>query len=107
MRSATKTNYRNYQRVLVSADTDLSCEGLGISLDGRVVVIGLGGMYIRTRDSHPVGTAFGIRLRSDGDVVEAICVVRQREPGGLGVEFVELRGRNEASLKKVLARLKD
>ncbi len=106
MRHSARNEYRHYQRVLVPEGAPLECRGLGIALTGQVAVVGLGGMYIRTRESHPVGTAFGVRIRLDGDVVETVCVVRSREPGGLGVEFVRLRGKYEESLKRILGRLK-
>ncbi len=106
MRISGRNNYRFYQRVLVPDHYPVQCEGVGIALDGKVSVLSLGGMYIRTRESHPEGSAFGIRMRASDDVVETVCVVRRREPGGLGVEFVKLRGQHEESLKRILARLK-
>ncbi|MGH9793977.1 MAG: PilZ domain-containing protein [Candidatus Acidiferrales bacterium] len=106
MRTSGRNNYRFYQRVLVPDHYPVQCEGVGIALDGKVSVLSLGGMYIRTRESHPEGSAFGIRMSASDDVVETVCVVRRREPGGLGVEFVKLRGQHEESLKRILARLK-
>lgn len=106
MRTAARTEYRNYRRVLVPEHYPVHCEGVGITLNGQVAVLSMGGMYIRTRESHPEGSSFGMRIRANSDVVETVCVVRRREPGGLGVEFMTLRGQNEESLKRILARLK-
>lgn len=106
MRLTSRENYRNYRRVLVPEHYPVQCEGVGIALEGKVAVLSLGGMYIRTRESHPEGSSFGVRMRANGEVVETVCVVRRREPGGLGVEFVKLRGQHEDSLKRIIARLK-
>lgn len=106
MRSAARQDYRYYERVLVPEHYPVQCEGMGIALEGKVSVLSLGGMYIRTRESHPEGSAFGVRMRATGEVVETVCVVRRREPGGLGVEFMRLRGEQEKSLRRILARLK-
>ncbi len=106
MRSTARQHYRYYERVLVPEHYPVQCEGVGITLDGKVSVLSLGGMYIRTRESHPEGSAFGVRMRANGDVVETVCVVRRREPGGLGVEFIRLRGRHEDGLRRIIARLK-
>jgi len=106
MRMTGRDNYRYYPRVLVPDHFPVQCEGMGIALAGQVSVLSLGGMYIRTRESHPEGSSFGVRMRASDDVVETVCVVRRREPGGLGVEFVHLRGQHEDNLKRIIARLK-
>jgi len=99
-------DYRRYERVVIPEDKLLACEGLERALDGLVSIVGLGGMFIRTRESYPVGTVVGVRIRGDGEVVETECVVRDVEPGGLGVEFVRLRGQHEETLKKIVDRFK-
>ena len=99
-------NYRHYERVRVPEDKLIPCEGVGRPLRGHVSVVGLGGLYIRTRESYPVGTVFDVRLGEGEAVAEASCVVRSVDPGGLGVEFVKLRGKHEETLKKIIARLK-
>ena len=97
---------RHYERIRVPEDKLIPCEGVGRPLRGHVSVVGLGGMFIRTRESYPVGTVFDVRLGDGEEAIEASCVVRSVDPGGLGVEFVKLRGKHEQALKKIIDRLK-
>ena len=82
----------------------LRCEGVDTELSGDVVMLGLGGLLIRTPVVFPKGTVFGVRIRDGEHEVEAVCAVRSVDPSGLGVEFVELRGKNEENLKRILQR---
>jgi len=98
---------RRNQRVRLPEETLLRCEGVGTPLDGRVSVLGLTGMFIRTRDSHPVGATLVVRLHGfDKDIVEGQCVVRDVLPGGMGVEFSVISEKDEQALKRILERLK-
>lgn len=98
---------RRNQRVRLPEETLLRCEGVGTSLDGRVSVLGLTGMFIRTRDTHPVGATLVLRLyASDTVVVEGQCVVRDVLPGGMGVEFSVISEKDEQALKRLLERVK-
>lgn len=99
-------NYRRYQRFVVPEDRLASCEAVGRALDGKVAIVGLGGIFIRTRETWPPGTLLKVSILCDGDLVEAKCVVRRQEPDGLGAEFVKLRGKHEERLKKFMASLK-
>ncbi len=98
-------NQRRYERVLIPEDRLFHCTGIGSHLDGRVSVIGLSGMFIRTRESHPVGTTLALRIHALDTDIEVQCVVRDAEPGGLGVEFSGLSAENEQKLKSVIAYL--
>ncbi|MBI1750411.1 MAG: PilZ domain-containing protein [Acidobacteria bacterium] len=101
-----KTDNRLYDRLYLSETQYLNCEGLGFAFEGQITVIGLGGLYIRTEKSYPMGTVLPVRIRAGGEVVEADCIVRDVEPHGFGTEFVKLRGANEDALKRILVRLR-
>ena len=97
---------RRNERILIPDNRLLRCEGIGSHLDGLISVIGLSGMFIRTKESHPVGTTLALSIRALDTEIEAQCVVRDAEPGGLGVEFTRLSREDEDKLKSVLAYLK-
>ncbi len=97
---------RLYDRLYLSEGQHLSCSGLGFAFEGRVTVIGLGGTYIQSDKSYPMGTVLPLRIGTGEDVVEADVIVRDVEPDGLGVEFVKLRGANEDALKRIMDRLR-
>ena len=97
---------RLYDRVTLEEGKYIPCEGLGFTFEGQVTVIGLGGLLIRTTKSYPVGTVLPLRLRSGDDVFEADCIVRDLEEGGIGVEFVKLRGANEEALRRMIQNLR-
>jgi len=101
-----KTDNRLYDRIYLPEEKLLHCEGLGFAFEGKVGVVGLGGMFVRTDKSYPVGTVLPLRLHADGEVVEADCIVRDITPEGFGVEFVKLRGANEDYLKHILDRFR-
>jgi hypothetical protein len=84
----------------------LPCEGLGFAFKGSITVLGLGGTYIQTDKSYPMGTVLALRIGAGDEAVEADVIVRDVEPDGLGVEFVKLRGANEDKLKRIMDRLR-
>ena len=101
-----KVDNRLYERLYLSEGQHLTCEGLGFAFEGKVTVIGLGGTYIQTDKSYPMGTVLPLRFSADGESVEADVIVRDVEPDGIGVEFVKLRGANEDALKRIMDRLR-
>lgn len=96
---------RRYKRVRVPEGGLLRCEGVDTDLQGDVSILGLGGLFIRTPIVFPKGTVFSVRVRDGEREFEALCAVRHLQPDGIGVEFVELRGKNEENLKSILQRL--
>ena len=97
---------RRHERVLVPENRLFRCQGIGSHLDGVVSVIGLSGMFIRTKESQPAGTTLALRIHALDTDIEIQCIVRDVEPGGLGVEFNRLSADNEQKLRSVLAYLK-
>lgn len=97
---------RTYGRLYLSEGQHLTCEGLGFAFEGKITVLGLGGSYIQTDKSYPMGTVLALRIHAVDEVVEADAIVRDVEPDGIGVEFVKLRGANEDALKRIMDRLR-
>ena len=98
---------RHYVRHTIPEEQLLPCEGVNRPLSGHVSILGLGGMFVRTRESYPLGTPLEVRIHAPGDVIDAQCVVRDVLPGGLGLEFTKLRGKHEDGVRKFLEQLKN
>jgi hypothetical protein len=101
-----KSDNRLYDRLYLTEGQHVKCEGVGFAFEGRISVLGLGGLYILTDKSYPMGTVLALRVRVGAEVVEADGIVRDVEPDGFGVEFVKLRGPNEDALKRILTSLR-
>ncbi len=101
-----KEDRRRTDRVLIPDDQLLPCEGINRPLAGKVSVVGSVGMYVRTNNRYPAGTELDLRVQDGDETLELTCVVRDVEPGGLGVEFTWLRGAQAEKLKSFVARLK-
>lgn len=103
-----KVDLRKHQRILVPGNHSIhvSNNGNGPAIEGTVTVIGLGGLFIRTRDSQPYGTVLYLVLKGSYLVFEAECTVRNVAPNGLGVEITSITPPNEQKLKELLLQLK-
>ena len=99
-------NYRRYGRVVIPEEKLMPCLGTSKELTGQVSILGLGGMFIRTKDTFPTGTVLSVRFTFEDITVQTDCAVRYGNERGVGVEFVRLRGLNIDSLQKILMRLK-
>ena len=95
---------RYYERFRLPEQNEIPCEGVNVSLQGYVSVIGLGGLFVRTNEGYEFGKRMTLRIHCEDGTVEAKAVVRYAAPGGLGFEFVELRGEYEENLRKALQR---
>ena len=95
---------RHYERYRLPEQNEIPCEGVNFSLQGYVSVIGLGGLFVRTTENYEFGKRLTLLLHCQEGRVETKAVVRYAAPGGLGFEFVELRGENEHNLQKALRR---
>lgn len=95
---------RHYPRIRVPSKYSVVCESKDPPLAGKVLVMGLGGVFIAVQERFPAGTVLNLRLTHDRETVEAVCAVRGQFPDGIGVEFVQLRGKDEETLKRMLER---
>ena len=99
---------RRHERILVPHERWIraSANGTGPELEGRVTVIGLGGMFIRTNRVLAAGAVVHVKLTDPLLTLETDCIVRNVAENGLGVEFARLSAENECKLKDLLSHLK-
>ena len=97
---------RRCHRKLLDQPEWLDCEGVGCELRGQISVVGLGGVFIRTPQLFPVGSALGLRIRKGKEWLEAVCVVRSNEASGMGIEFMPPRARLAPHLSELLGESK-
>jgi hypothetical protein len=97
---------RLFERIYLKDEMRIPCEGIGFTFKGSIIVVGMGGIFILTEKSYSIGTVLALRFAQGDDIVEADCIVRDLSPGGMGVEFVKLRGTNEEALKRILQRMR-
>lgn len=101
-----RKDLRQHQRLLVPEGRRMAVEVAGLEFGGTVTVIGLGGMFIRTRNSQQLGSAFHVQLVDAFISLDAECTVRSLSERGMGVEFTGISPENEQKLKMLLAHLK-
>lgn len=92
--------------MLVPDGHSIRAEGTRPHLEGAVSVVGLNGMFIRTRDSQPYGTVLPLKLTTALLWFEAECTVRNVAENGLGVEITAITPENEQKLKALLLQLR-
>lgn len=103
--TTVKKDLRRHQRILVPEGSPIRCQGAGPKVEGVVTVIGLGGMFVRTQNSHPCGTELDVRIRTEFSAFDVKCAVRHVAPNGLGIEFLSLTSENDKRLRELLFRL--
>lgn len=101
----SRTYRRFYDRYRLPDAELIPCEGLNRPLTGHVAVLSLGGMLVRTKEAYETGTFITVRFEAQEGAVQTLAVVRYQAPGGLGMEFVGLRGVSDDNLRKILDRL--
>jgi hypothetical protein len=99
---SSETDERRYRRKILDQPEWLECEGVGCELRGHVSVVGLGGVFIRTFQLLPVGSALGLRIRKGKEWLEAVCVVRSNETSGMGIEFMPPRAKLAPHLDELI-----
>jgi hypothetical protein len=61
---------RHYERFRVPEEKLIPCEAVGRPLRGHISIVGLGGLYVRTRESYPAGTVLDLRFGDGEEAVE-------------------------------------
>jgi PilZ domain len=99
---------RRHQRVLVPEGHFIRAEAgnEGCRIEGVVSVVGLGGVFLRTRSSRPVGTPMHLKLAGPLAALEFDCAVRYVGDNGLGFEITSIAPLDEQKLKFLLLQLK-
>lgn len=103
-----KPDLRRQQRVLVPTGHAMRIHGNDGSpqFEGTVTVIGLGGMFIRTKKTQPPGTVLKLTLDDAVATFESECTVRHVTDNGMGVEITKISHQDEQRLRFLLIRLK-
>ncbi|MGC2421734.1 MAG: PilZ domain-containing protein [Candidatus Acidiferrales bacterium] len=103
-----KEDLRRHERVLVpeSCQIRVKGNGKGPQLEGSVSVIGLGGMFVRTKIPPAPGSTHHVVLTCPNVSLESECTVVHVKPNGMGVELTRLTPENEEKLKALLLKLK-
>jgi hypothetical protein len=105
-KSGVRKELRKHQRLLVPEGRKISAEAASLKLNGTVRVIGLGGMFIRTRRLLHHGRSFLLELKDTFISFSAECTVRNVNENGIGVEITQISPENEQKLKMLLLHLK-
>ncbi len=102
-----KIDSRRHQRILVPGVVEIRVEGRedGPAVDGVATVVGLGGMFCRTKDTRALGTVLVLTLTCPSTLVELGCTVRHVNQHGMGIEFTSVTPENELKLKELLRQL--
>jgi hypothetical protein len=105
--ATSKPGLRQHQRVRVPAGLEIQVAGIGNGLlvKGVARVIGLGGMFVRSRKQPPPGSRLKFEIKCPGLSFEAVGKVRDVTDTGMGVEFTVLTQENEKKLKQLLDQL--
>jgi len=103
-----KIDFRRHQRILVPGAVEIrvASRGNGPAVDGIVTVMGLGGMFCRTKDTRSLGTTLSLRLTCPSILLELGCTVRHVNQNGMGIEFTSVTPENELKLKELLLQLR-
>jgi len=99
---------RRYQRILVPTGHAILARGVnkGHRFEGIVSVIGLGGMFIRTRESFAPGTILQISLTDPITSFDSECAVRDSTETGIGLEITSIEPVAQQKLQFLLRQLK-
>lgn len=99
---------RRYQRILVPSGHAIlaRCHINGRHFDGIVTVIGLGGMFVRTRESSSPGTLLQVSLTDPIISFDSECAVRDCTEMGIGLEIVGIEPAAQRKLRFLLEHLK-
>ncbi len=103
----TPRDTRLHRRIFVPAAYEIrvTASGNGLVIEGVATIVGLGGMYLRSRKQPPPGSSLNFRVDCPGLSFEAIGQVRDVADTGMGVEYMVITQENEEKLKLLLAEL--
>ncbi|MGB8674446.1 MAG: PilZ domain-containing protein [Candidatus Acidiferrales bacterium] len=107
MRTAA-SDLRRHQRVLVPEGHSIHADGSGrgFQLEGEVSVVGLTGIFLRTRDLRAVGTAMHLKVIGPLAGFEFDGAIRYVGERGVGVEIISITPTDQQKLKSLLLHLK-
>jgi hypothetical protein len=105
---ATTNDIRRYPRISSPKGTILAWQNASMRHVSRVDNLGLGGLYIRTKEPPPPGTFIQLLLDAPSGEVRARAVVQRSNPEeGMGVKFVAMQQEDRARFIRWLKLLCD
>jgi PilZ domain len=100
---ATANDLRRYPRLSAPKGTILAWENASMRHVSYVANLGLGGLYIRTREAPPPGTFIRLLLDAPTGEVRARAVVQRSNPKeGMGVKIVAMQQEDRARFARWL-----
>ncbi|HXQ24873.1 MAG TPA: PilZ domain-containing protein [Candidatus Acidoferrales bacterium] len=108
MQNTVKVDLRRHERIVVpgALPTRVTRGESGPRIEGVATVIGMGGMFCRTKDTQPPETVLPLALTCGSNSFEVECNVRYVNDNGMGIEFTKFTPENEQKLKKLLLQLR-
>lgn len=102
-----RVDLRRHQRILVPEGVGIRVAGRagGPALEGIATVIGLGGMFCRSKDKQPPGTVITLHFTCPAVTFELECTVRHVNEQGMGIEFTDFTPENRQRLEALLLQL--
>jgi hypothetical protein len=103
-----RKDMRRHQRVLVPGAVEIRVagNGEGPQFEGVATVVGLGGMFVRTKTPPPPGSIVKLTVVCASICIESECSVRHVTDNGMGIEFTGITLENEEKLKNLLHQLR-
>jgi PilZ domain len=97
---------RRSQRYRCQLPVEMQLPGVSFASQGETVDIGLGGCYVSSPFTLPLGTEVALKLWVEQRAVETKATVRTSDPGvGNGFQFQSLSEPDEHALKQYLEKL--
>ena len=97
---------RRYKRVPLAKGIHVAWQASSRKEVSRIRTLGLGGLFIATRNPPPIGTILKLVFEVPNGDVRARAVVRNVEPGaGMGIEFTGMNYEDRGRLTQVLQKL--
>lgn len=97
---------RRYPRVKSPKGLHVGWQSSTQKFVSSVETLGLGGMFIRTKEPPPAGTTLQLLIDIAGGGVRARAVVKNIKPGeGMGVDIVSMNPEDRARLSNFVRQL--
>jgi c-di-GMP-binding flagellar brake protein YcgR len=96
---------RKHVRILLPEHQFLHCRGIDPKFEGKVSVIGSGGLFVRTKQSLSMGQTIHLKVDDPNLNLEAEASVRDVNEKGVGVEFTNLDPPRQRKLQDFLRTL--
>lgn len=103
--SPEHTTHRRYARIRAPEGLWVTWKSTGRTSTSRAEIMGLGGFYLRAANPPSEGTTIELIFNLPTGQVCARAIVRNLTPGkGMGVQFVQMKPEDRATLNRFLSR---